>query len=245
MENSGGGEFFVADFCEAERIAHLAYMPLPGGAKAIREPWRLAAVYLQRAFGNEFLDLPLPFTRKLQRQRWSTLRSMIESGVNCPETSSMGRLFDAVAGLLTLRTTINYEAQAAIELEGIAHSTASGFYQFEINGEEISAEPVFSGVVGDLIDGVPVGQISARFHSSVARLILDVALRTREEKHLNRIALSGGVFQNLFLLDQTTRFLREHQFEVFTHSRIPANDGGICFGQAAVANARIKSGRQI
>ena len=238
-----GGEFFVADFCDAERFAHLENVPLVGGAKAIREPWRLAAVYLKRTFGNDFPRLDLPFTRQLDQQRWSTLNSMIVAGVNCPETSSMGRLFDAVSGLLTLRSSINYEGQAAIELEGIADTMATDSYNFEMNGNEISAAPVIRKAVADLLDAVPVGQISARFHLSLAQLIVNVVERARVERHLNRVVLSGGVFQNMWLLTRVTQLLRQHDFEVFTHSRVPANDGGISLGQAAVANARIQRGR--
>ena len=238
-----GGEFFVADFHDAERVAHLANIPLPGGARAIREPWRLAAVYLQRTFGDNFADLDLSFTRQLDQQRWSTLNSMIGRKVNCPETSSMGRLFDAVAALLVLRASINYEGQAAIELEGMADAVASRTYDFRIDDQEIVAEPVVREVVEDLLDEVPVGQISARFHESVAQMILNVAQRTRDEHRLNRVALSGGVFQNMWLLARVTELLREHRFEVFTHHAVPANDGGISLGQAAIANARIQTGR--
>lgn len=238
-----GGEFFVADFCDAERVAHLANVPLAGGAKAIKEPWRLAAIYLQRTFGDEFTRLKLPFVEGLDLSRWTALKSMIEAGVNCPETSSMGRLFDAVSGLLTLRSSVNYEGQAAIELEGIADPLATDLYEFRIEGEEIFAEPVIRGAVEDLLQGVPAGQISARFHLSVAQLILNVARRVREEQHLDRVVVSGGVFQNVWLLDRVTQLLRKNHFEVFSHSRVPTNDGGISLGQAAVANARLRVGR--
>jgi hydrogenase maturation protein HypF len=238
-----GGEFFVADFCDAERVAHLANVPLAGGAKAIREPWRLAAIYLQRTFGDNFTELNLPFNRQLELNPWSTLNSMIAAGLNCPETSSMGRLFDAVSGLLTLRRSVNYEGQAAIELEGIAERVATDSYDFRIDGDEIRAEPVIRRCVEDLLDGVPVAQISARFHLSVAQLILRVTLKVRDERHLNRVVLSGGVFQNMLLLDRACQLLRENHFDVFTHSRVPANDGGISLGQAAVANARLRRGR--
>jgi hydrogenase maturation protein HypF len=238
-----GGEFFVADFCDAERVAHLANVPLAGGAKAIKEPWRLAATYLQRTFGDEFTELKLPFVGRLDHNRWSTLKSMIEAGVNCPETSSMGRLFDAVSGLLNLRSSVNYEGQAAIELEGIADPLATELYEFRIEGEEIFAEPVIQRAVEDLLQGAPAGQISARFHLSVAQLILNVAQRVREEQHLNRVVVSGGVFQNMWLLDRVTQLLRKNHFEIFSHSRVPTNDGGISLGQAAVANARLRCGR--
>lgn len=238
-----GGEFFVADFADAERVAHLANVPLAGGAKAIREPWRLAATYLQRTFGDDFIQLDLPFNRQLDLNPWSTVSSMIAAGVNCPETSSMGRLFDAVSGLLTLRRSINYEGQAAIELEGIADGQASGVYEFRIEGDQIFAEPVIRRSVEDLLDDVPVSQISARFHLSVAHLISNVVHDLRAERRLNRVVLSGGVFQNMWLVARTTQLLRENGFEVFTHSRVPANDGGISLGQAAVANARVQHGR--
>jgi hydrogenase maturation protein HypF len=241
--NFWGGEFFVADYCDAERVAHLKNVPLAGGAKAVREPWRLAAVYLEKTFGPQFLDLDLPFTKKLDRNRWITLNSMIASGINCPETSSMGRLFDAVAGLLTLRNSVNYEGQAAIELEGIADRTATECYEFQIDDDEVSAEGVIRKVVEDLLDDVPPGQVSARFHLSVAQLILTIAETLRAERHINRVALSGGVFQNMLLLQQVTHLLRDANFEVLTHSRVPPNDGGISLGQAAVANARLQRGR--
>jgi len=235
-----GGEFFVADFCDAERIAHLANLPLPGGAKAIREPWRLAAVYLKRTFGNKFLDLDIQFARTLDRARWSTLTSMIDAGVNCPETSSMGRLFDAIAGLLMLRNCINYEGQAAIELEALADKTATDYYEFGFDGSEITAESLVRKVVEDLLDDVPARQIASRFHHSVARMINEVTQKIREQHHLNRVVLSGGVFQNILLLDRVNELLRQTGFEVFTHSRVPPNDGGISLGQAAVANARLQ-----
>ncbi|HEY6331644.1 MAG TPA: carbamoyltransferase HypF, partial [Blastocatellia bacterium] len=128
-----GGEFFVADFHSADRIFHLDYVPLPGGAKAVRQPWRLAAAYLQRAFGDRFLDMELPFIKSLDLQAWTNLRKMILSGTNCPETSSMGRLFDAVSALVGLRSMINYEGQAAIELEAVASPEVDRGYRFEID----------------------------------------------------------------------------------------------------------------
>ena len=238
-----GGEFFVADFRTAERVAHLENIPLAGGAQAIKEPWRLAAIYLQRVFGDDFTSLDLAFNRQLDRSRWSTLKSMIKTGANCPETSSMGRLFDAVSALLTLRSAVNYEGQAAIELEGLADGAATDSYEFRVAGGKISAEPVIRGVVEDLLDEAPPGQVAARFHLSVALLIVRIAQGLREERHLNRVVLSGGVFQNMLLLDRVAGLLREHHFELYTHRRVPANDGGISLGQAAVARAQLQSGR--
>lgn len=239
-----GGEFFVADFADAERIAHLDYIPMPGGAKAIREPWRMASVYLHRALGNDFCELPLPFAEKLYQITWPTLRSMIASNANCPETSSMGRLFDAVSALLGLRARVSYEGQAAIELETIADQTISTGYEFEVTDSGvIKAEPVIRRAVDDLLDGRPASEISAMFHLAVAQLILSVAQNVRQSRHLNRVALSGGVFQNMFLVERASRILAADGFEVLTHNRVPANDGGISLGQVSVANARLRAGR--
>ena len=240
-----GGEFFVADFTDAERIAHLDYIEMPGGAKAIREPWRMAAVYLHRALGDEFLNLNLPFVRNLDGRAWTTLRRMITTGTNSPETSSMGRLFDAVSSLLGLRNAVNYEGQAAIELEAIADSQSTGRYEFELEagGKVVKAAAVIRRAVEDLLDGIGVQEVSARFHLGVAHLIKMVAHNVRDARHLNRVVLSGGVFQNIFLLDNVCRMLGADGFEVFTHSRVPTNDGGISLGQAAIANARLISGR--
>lgn len=238
-----GGEFFVADYADAERIAHLDYVPMAGGVKAIREPWRMAATYLHHTFGDEFLDLKLPFVDGLARDSWKTLRSMLASGVNSPLTSSMGRLFDAVSGLLQVRSAINYEGQAAIELEGLAETDADESYEFEIDESTIDARGVIRSAVEDLLDGQTRGRVSGKFHNGVARLIQSLAIRIRDQRQLNRVVMSGGVFQNVVLVNKTCALLRTAGFEVFTHSQVPANDGGISLGQAAIANARIKSGR--
>ena len=239
-----GGEFFVADFADAERIAHLDYIPMPGGAKAIREPWRMASVYLHRALGNDFYELPLPFAENLYQTTWATLRRMIATGTNCPETSSMGRLFDAISALIGLRPRVSYEGQAAIELETIAdHSITTG-YEFEITGTGvIKAEPVIRRAVDDLLDGRPSAEISAKFHLAVANLIATVACDARDRHGLHRVALSGGVFQNRLLIERTNELLTDSGFEVLTHHRVPTNDGGISLGQASVANARLLAKR--
>jgi hydrogenase maturation protein HypF len=240
-----GGEFFVADFVDAERVAHLANVPMPGGTKAIREPWRMAAVYLQQAFGDEFVNLDLPFAYDLKQRGWPTLRSMIATQTNCPETSSMGRLFDAISSLLGVRSLVNYEGQAAIELEAMADRESAHSYEFRISdsGKLIEAHDVIHAAVSDLLGGTPPAVVAAGFHRGVARLIATIAEQVREERKLNRVVLSGGVFQNLLLLRQTVGLLRSSGFEVFTHARVPTNDGGISLGQAAIANARIKLGR--
>ncbi len=240
-----GGEFFVADFTEAERVAHLDYVPMPGGARAIREPWRMAAVYLHRALGDDFQNLKIPFAQNMDARSWATLRRMAATGTNSPETSSMGRLFDALSSLLGLKDRVNYEGQAAIELEAVADRNPTQGYQFEItaDGSIIRAEAVIRCAVEDLLNGLSAREVSAKFHLSVARLIAGTARRVGDERRLDRVVLSGGVFQNMLLLESTCRMLKREGFEVFTHSRVPPNDGGISLGQAAVANARLAAGR--
>jgi hydrogenase maturation protein HypF len=240
-----GGEFFVANFVEAERISHLDYVPMPGGAKAIREPWRMAAVYLHRALGDDFLKLKIPFMENMDARAWATLRRMVMSSTNSPETSSMGRLFDALASLLDLKHVINYEGQAAIELEAIAEQYCTQSYEFEVtaDGHLVKAEAVIRGAVKDLLEGVSPQKVSAKFHLGVARLIGEIARLVRTERRYNRVVLSGGVFQNMLLLEATRRILKAQGFEVFTHKRVPPNDGGISLGQAAIATARLAAGR--
>jgi hydrogenase maturation protein HypF len=239
-----GGEFFVADFARAERLVHLDYVPMPGGTKAIREPWRMAAVYLQRVFGDDFLELDIPFVSRLPRRAWSNLESMAASDLNCPQTSSMGRLFDAVSSLVGGVDVVNYEGQAAIALEAIADNDCLAGYEFNLDFERgmIYESSVIRSIVADLIASTPVPIISARFHQAVVDLIVVVALRIREDLRLNRVVLSGGVFQNFLLLERVRRQLESQSFEVFTHCRVPPNDGGIALGQAAVAHALIQSG---
>src|SRR5262245_34446294 len=236
-----GGEFFVAGFAQAERVAHLEYLPMPGGVKAIREPWRMAAVYLQRALGDEVFDLNLDFVKRLDRRAFAALRQMAATGLNSPETSSMGRLFDAVASLIGLRDVARYEGQAAIELEALADESHEGRYEFSCSAETIGPAPAIRDIVADLVRRVPAPVIAAKFHNAVAGLILEVARRIGDERELHRVALSGGVFQNRLLLNRTIRLLEAGGFEVFTHIRVPANDGGVALGQAVVADAMIKA----
>lgn len=191
------------------------------------------------------MNLEIPFVENINRQAWTTIRQMVRAKTNCPETSSMGRLFDGMASLLGLRNVVNYEGQAAIELEAIAMRGLTEGYEFEIDARSnlIKTEIVIRQVVEDLFDKVSPPKISAKFHNGVARLIARLARNVRNERKLNRVALSGGVFQNMLLLENVCRVLGKDGFEVFTHSRVPTNDGGISLGQAAIANARYKTGR--
>ncbi|WP_235998658.1 carbamoyltransferase HypF [Qaidamihabitans albus] len=231
-----GGEFLLADLTGFRRLGHLAPVPMPGGATAIRQPWRMAAAYL--GAGNGDLDIA-----HRHEPGWAAVLSMARSGVNAPATSSAGRLFDAVAALLGVRDTINYEGQAAIELEQLADPAGRGAYRAAVEGTEpatVSGHDLFRSAAEDLRAGVAPATIAARFHNGVAETIGRVCARLRETTGVGTVALSGGVFQNLLLLERTVRSLEGKGFRVLTHARVPANDGGVSLGQAVVAAARCR-----
>jgi hydrogenase maturation protein HypF len=233
-----GGEFLVADLAGFERGGHLAPVPLPGGAAAIRQPWRMAAVYLDAAFPGGPPDHLAVAGRN--RLLWPAVLAMARRGVNAPLTSSAGRLFDAVAAILGVRDEINYEGQAAVELEQLADPAERGRYRAAITGAGpflVAGADLVRAAAEDLAAGVAPPVIAGRFHNGVAGLIRDGCLLLRERHGLRTVALSGGVFQNLLLLETVVARLEAAGFEVLVHSRVPCNDGGISLGQAVVAAA--------
>ncbi len=237
-----GCEIMIASLRQFERLAHLTYVPLPGGERAVRQPWRVAAAYLSQIYGEAFLDLDIPFVGQLDRKRWQPLAQMIARGINSPLASSLGRLFDAVAALLGLRHEVIYEAQAAIELEAIAQPTTVG-YPFSITDGKpmlLDIAPLVRAIVEDLQQGVSVGQIAGRFHFAIAEMLASVCDLARQQSGLNLVALSGGVFQNRLLLEQLIARLQAMDFQVYINRRVPPNDGGLSLGQAAIAAAQLK-----
>jgi hydrogenase maturation protein HypF len=241
-----GGEFLIADLADFERAAHFSPVPMPGGAAAIRQPWRMAAAYLDAAYPG---GLPEAFgvlgVRQRNEQPWDAVTAMARRGVNAPLTSSAGRLFDAVAALLGVRDRVNYEGQAAIELEQLAAPAEAGSYPARLDGSggealTISGADLIARVVDDLAVGIGREIIAARFHNAVADVIVATCAALRERTGLARVALSGGVFQNVMLLGNVTDQLESRGFTVLTHSRVPCNDGGISLGQAVVAAARVR-----
>jgi hydrogenase maturation protein HypF len=234
-----GGEVFVADLRGFERAGHLAYVALPGGEAAVREPWRMAASYLYQCYGSALLELDIPFVHALDAGRWRLLQHMIARGVNSPPTSSMGRLFDAVAALIGLRGEAHYEGQAAIELETLAARDADA-YPFGFVGEQpfrIDMQPTIRAIVADIQAGAAPALIAGRFHAAVAAALCAACQRVRAATGLCDVALSGGVWQNRVLLERLTVLLASDNFVVYTNQRVPPNDGGISLGQIAVAAA--------
>jgi hydrogenase maturation protein HypF len=235
-----GGEALLADYAGFERAGHFAYVALPGGEAAIRQPWRMALSYLAHTFGEELLNLDIPFVRDLPKNKVQTILHMIAQGVNAPLTSSCGRLFDAVAALIGVRQIVSYEAQAAIELEMLARSsTETAGYPFCIDREsgcwQIDSAPLFRAIVEDLRNKVDKSSISRRFHNGLARSLSSLACLLRQGSSINQVCLSGGTFNNVLLLEHLTRQLLADGFAVFTHADVPAGDGGLSLGQALVA----------
>jgi hydrogenase maturation protein HypF len=235
-----GGEVLLTDYMDFERAAHFAYVPLPGGTAAIREPWRMAVAHLRASFGRDLVKLPIRFFQRVPARRVLAVLQMMERGVNSPLTSSCGRLFDGVAALINLRYKVNYEAQAAVELEMCRDETVAGqpypFGLSEAGGPlQIDARPVFRAMVEDLLRGATAGQISQRFHDGLIEVLARIARLLHERTSLNTVCLSGGTFQNAYLANGLDQQLQCDGFKVYTHSKVPAGDGGISLGQAVVA----------
>jgi len=233
-----GGEVLIADYERFERVAHLATVPLPGGDAAVRRPYRMAMAHLWAAGIPWNPDLPPVLAASPEERR--VLLSQLEQSLNVVPTSSMGRLFDAVAALIGVRQEVTYEAQAAIELETVADSTDDDHYTFDVGDTVIDPAPVLLSVIRDMEQGVPVGIVSMRFHRAVVNAIVRVAAILRDREGISTIGLSGGVFQNVTLTGLARRSLEEKGFRVLTHRLVPPNDGGLALGQAMVASAKVR-----
>ncbi len=233
-----GGEFMVADLRQFRRVAHFETVPMPGGTAAIKQPWRMALAYLDLIYGPDIpADLDV-FERN--RSCWNAVAAAMHAKVNSPLTSSAGRLFDAVASIAGIRDTVNYEGQAATEFEQIADVNERGAYPAGIRRSEvlrIAGADLVRSAVDDIRTAIAREIVSARFHNGLAQTIASVCEMIRDESGFNLVALSGGVFQNILLLERASQKLLARGFRVITHSRVPANDAGISLGQTAIAAA--------
>jgi hydrogenase maturation protein HypF len=258
-----GGEILAADAAGFERLGHFAYRSMPGGITAVREPWRMAVSYLDAAFrddsGNvrsesEFMEriAPLPWVRSAGTERIRQVRALIHSSIPMPETSSLGRLFDGMAAIAGVRSVSAYEGQAAFELEmcmnekgfeiqnGNAEDDGYAFRLTESLGIlEINPDPVVLSAYLDVINGIDAGIISRKFHFGLIRILTEACLNIRSGTGLSTVALSGGCFQNRFLLEGLITGLRSAGFEALHHSLVPCNDGGLALGQAVAAGSRL------
>ncbi len=235
--NIWGGEILVGSYQGYQRRFHLSEMPLPGGDFAIRNPYKIALAYLHAA------QIPWQKTiapvKTATDQEMDILTAQLNKRINTPLTSSMGRLFDAVAALIDIRQTANYEGQAAIELENACAPSETCFYHFLLENDRIDLSNLILKVIEDLKAGISQGEIAARFHNGLAMMCLDACKLIRHEQGIKTVALSGGVWQNITLLKKTTALLSSVGFEILVHHQVPTNDGGISLGQLMVASVTI------
>lgn len=246
-----GGEFFIASPTRCERLAHLEPVRLPGGSQGIKQPWRMALSYAYSGPPGNTGAFP-GFAEALSelhgKQAVQIVKKQIESGLNSPFTSSCGRLFDAMSALLGNHYTTGYEGQAAIELQALANQaiehldSASAPYPFEIIGDSapfvVSAKPVLEAAYADYLQGTKASMVAARFHHTIAHMMLATCYRLHRLTGIEKICLSGGVFQNILLLRLAKKLLSSAGLQVFFPQQLPANDGGLSLGQAVVALAK-------
>lgn len=233
-----GGEFLVGNYRTFGRACQLEYMPLPGGDTVIRNPGKIALAYLQ-SMGLPWDDR-LELVKSYPTVERDILHQQVENKINTVSTSSMGRLFDAVSALVMTRQSVTYEGQAAIEFEAIADPSAKGIYLYESATNQIKLKPLFTQIIADILSKTPPGVISARFHNTMVSILVDVCQNIRRIAGIKEVALSGGVWQNMFLLEKSVEGLTKSGFTVYQHHILPPNDGCISYGQAVIAGSLLQ-----
>jgi hydrogenase maturation protein HypF len=232
-----GGEILAGDLTGFERAGHLLPVPLPGGDRAVRQPWRMACAWLGEALGAP-PPLPPALAGRVDSATWRAVAQLARTGLASPVTTSAGRLFDAVAALCGLRTEVTYEGQAAIELEAACDPLEQGAYEMPVDGGVLDGRPLVLAVARDVEHGVPAGIVAARFHHALADATAVACAAAANARGIGTAVLSGGAFQNARLLDRTATRLRDAGLRVLVPRCLPANDGGIAYGQAVVAAAQ-------
>jgi hydrogenase maturation protein HypF len=235
--NTWGSEFFICDLNDFDRITHFEYIPLPGGDSATEEPWRTAVSYLYKVYGVDFLNLKLNALDKIDPEKIRTIVNMIDKNINCPLTSGAGRLFDCAAALLDLVQVATFQAEGPMRLESLTVTGCKESYSFK-PGLTISFDETIRGIVEDSLKGIEKMTIATKFHNTIILAIFDSVNSIRNKSGINKVVLSGGVFQNRYLSEGTMDLLLKNSFEVYSHSTVPANDGGLALGQLAVASKR-------
>ncbi len=238
-----GGEFFQCDLSGYQRLAHLEYIPMPGGDKVVQQPWRMSLAYLYSLYGEQLVELPLEVVRETERKGMlASSLEMLRKQIHTPLTSSAGRLFDAVAALTGVCRETSFHAEAPMRLESVAVRGIGGEYPWE--GEDvISFLPALEAIVEDIRKGVPPEEIAARFHNTMAGMIVSTVLRLSRDTGIHKVVLAGGTFQNRILLGQVEDRLEKKGLEVLIPQEFPVNDGGIALGQLAVAAKRREMGK--
>ena len=235
--NTWGSEFLVCDLNDFTRITHFEYLPMPGGDSASEEPWRMAVSYLYKVYGKDFLKLDLSLLKLIDLEKIEMIIQIIDKKINCPLTSGAGRLFDAVASLLNLSQVASFQAEGPMRLEAILAQNCTESYRFVL-GQTIQFDETIRGIVEDIRRKVEVSIISAKFHNTIILAIFETVNAIRMKENISNVVLSGGVFQNKYLLERTISLLEKNDFVVYSHAAVPTNDGGIALGQLAVASKR-------
>lgn len=233
-ENIWGGEFMIADLKGFRRFTHFDYVPMPGGEKAINEPWRMAFSYIYQYFGDSFDYASVPLFNSIENKKLTLVKEMIVKKINSPLTSSAGRLFDTVSAIMGLCSVSTFDSEAPTRLESAIEDETNEFYPFRIDKTIVFADTILE-ILADL-SRLKISVIAAKFHNTVARIIFEVSKQIRKETSLNNVILSGGVFQNKYLLEKSFHLLSSDRFKVFTNHVVPANDGGLSLGQLVIAS---------
>ena len=236
-----GGEFFICNKREFKRIGHLDEFYLPGGDKAIKEPWRIALSLIYKVFKEEFNKF---IPKDLKDKEYNIIKTMIDKKINSPKTSSMGRLFDGVSAILGFTSTITFEGEAAINLENISTKKNNESYEFEIKKYEekfiLDFNNIIKGIICDIDNKVNMSIIAKNLHNTIIKSTIEMALYIREKTNINTVVISGGVFQNEILFKGVVKGLEQYKFNIATHKIIPCNDSGVSLGQLIIANELVK-----
>jgi len=235
--NIWGSEFIIADLKDFKRYTHFDYIELPGGDKAVEEPWRTAVSYLYKYLGKSFLNFKLPFLKNIDDNKITMILSAIDKKINCPLSCGAGRLFDAAAAITGVCIKSKFHAEAPMRLESIAAANIEECYDFKID-KTISFKNLFKEMISDIKKGISESVISAKFHNTIIYVIFETVTKMRKETGINKVALSGGTFQNKYISEGVKQMLTNEKFKVYTQSKIPANDGGVALGQLAIAAKR-------
>jgi hydrogenase maturation protein HypF len=240
-----GGEFLIADEADFVRAGRLRQFRLPGAEAAIREPWRIGASLLRESCGEEWQNMAVKLSLAPKPEQYALIEKILAPQINSPLTSSLGRLFDGVAALLGIRSHINFEGQAAMEIEAAADGSTAEALPYEIEDSSHALQLSFEPAIRELSERRLAGSASAPlaqvFHNTVIHALVDMTKRLRDSTGLTRSVLSGGCFQNKLLLEGCIAGLEQADFEVYSHHLVPTNDGGISLGQALVAAAKART----
>jgi hydrogenase maturation protein HypF len=243
--NAWGGEFLIANSTQFKRFGHLQYFVLPGCERAIHEPWRIGVSLFKQAYGKSWPEMAYRLNFTPDQTDFELLDNIMETRLNSPLSSGMGRLFDGVAAIMGLRRKISFEGQAAMELEAKAELTGD-VLPFDIlrNPDDsyiLDVSAAIRAIVENIFSGKSVEEIASAFHATLNAAFAAMSVEMRKLTGINRVALSGGCFQNRILLEGTVTELKKKDFEVYYHSQVPANDGGVSLGQAVIAGSMIKN----